>query len=55
MFRAARLAQRDLGEFGISGKRADGAVRISITAQTTEEELDEFAETLAEGMTKIRG
>ena len=44
-----------LGEFGISGKRADGAVRISITAQTTEEELDEFAEALAEGMTKIRG
>lgn len=44
-----------LGEFGISGKRADGAVRISITAQTNEEELDEFAEALAEGMTKIRG
>lgn len=44
-----------LGEFGISGKRADGAVRISITAQTTEDELDEFAEALAEGMTKIRG
>lgn len=44
-----------LGEFGISGKRADGAVRISITAQTTEGELDEFAEALAEGMTKIRG
>lgn len=44
-----------LGEFGISGKRADGAVRISITAQTTEEELDEFAEALVEGMTKIRG
>ena len=44
-----------LGEFGISGKRADGAVRISITAQTTEEELDEFAEALAEGMMKIRG
>lgn len=44
-----------LGEFGISGKRADGAVRISITAQTTEEELDEFAEALAEGMAKIRG
>ena len=44
-----------LGEFGISGKRADGAVRISITAQTTEEELDEFAEALPEGMTKIRG
>ena len=44
-----------LGEFGISGKRADGAVRISITAQTTEEELDEFAVALAEGMTKIRG
>ena len=44
-----------LGEFGISGKRADGAVRISNTAQTTEEEIDEFAEALAEGMTKIRG
>lgn len=44
-----------LGEFSISGKRADGAVRISITAQTTEEELDEFVEALAEGMTKIRG
>lgn len=44
-----------LGEFGIIGKRADGAVRISITAQTTEEELDDFAEALAEGMTKIRG
>lgn len=44
-----------LGEFGISGKRADGAVRISITAQTTEEELDDFAEALAGGMTKIRG
>ncbi len=44
-----------LGEFGISGKRADGAVRISITAQTTAEELDDFAEALAEGMTKIRG
>ena len=44
-----------LGEFGISGKRADGAVRISITAQMTKEELDEFAEALAEGMTKIRG
>lgn len=44
-----------LGEFGISGKRADGAVRISITVQTTEDELDEFAEALAEGMTKIRG
>lgn len=44
-----------LGEFGIGGKRADGAVRISITAQTTEEELDDFAEALAEGMTKIRG
>lgn len=44
-----------LGQFGISGKRADSAVRISITSRTTEEELDVFAAALAEGMKKIRG
>lgn len=44
-----------LEQFGISGKRADSAVRVSITSKTTEEELDAFAEALTEGMKKIRG
>lgn len=43
-----------LGQFGISGKRADGALRISITAETTEAELDGFVSALKEGMDKIR-
>lgn len=43
-----------LGQFGISGKRADGALRISITAETTEAELDGFVSALSEGMEKIR-
>lgn len=43
-----------LGQFGISGKRADGALRISITADTTQAELDEFVSALSEGMEKIR-
>lgn len=44
-----------LGQFGIKGKRADSAVRISMTAETTADELDAFAEALHEGMEKIRG
>lgn len=44
-----------LGQFGIKGKRADSAVRISMTAETTTDELDSFAEALREGMEKIRG
>lgn len=44
-----------LGEFGITGKRADSAVRISMTAETTAEELEVFAEALREGMEKVRG
>lgn len=43
-----------LGEFGINGKLADSAVRVSMTHETTEEELRYFAESLAEGMSKIR-
>lgn len=43
-----------LGQFGISGKRADGALRISIIAETTEAELDGFVSALSEGMEKIR-
>lgn len=44
-----------LGQFGITGKRADSALRISITSENTEEELDEFVSALDEGMKKIRG
>lgn len=44
-----------LGEFGITGKRADSAVRISMTAETTAEELEAFADALREGMEKVRG
>ena len=44
-----------LGQFGIKDKSADGALRISITAETTETELDEFAAALREGIEKVRG
>ena len=44
-----------LGQFGITGKRADSALRISMCAETTEAELDEFVSALAEGMEKVRG
>ncbi len=44
-----------LGEFGIRDKRADSALRISMTAETTEAELDLFCEALCEGMEKVRG
>ncbi len=35
-----------LGQFGISDKNADSALRISMTAETTESELDEFSKAL---------
>ena len=44
-----------LGQFGIIGKRADGALRISMTADTTEAELEAFAEALREGIATVRG
>ena len=44
-----------LGQFGIKDKRADSALRISMTAETTEAELDMFCEALKEGMEKVRG
>lgn len=44
-----------LGQFGIKGKNADSALRISMTAETTMEELDIFINALREGMEKIRG
>ena len=44
-----------LGQFGIRDKRADSALRISITAETAESELDDFCEGLRAGMEKVRG
>ena len=44
-----------LGQFGITGERADGAVRISMSAETMEAELDILADALAEGIEKVRG
>lgn len=44
-----------LGQFGISGKRADSALRVSMTAETTEAEIEEFARALAEGIASVRG
>ncbi len=44
-----------LGQFGIMGKRADSALRISMSAETTEAELDGFVKALAEGLEKVRG
>ena len=44
-----------LGQFGIKDKRADSALRISMTAETAEGELDMFCEALKEGMEKVRG
>ena len=44
-----------LGQFGIRDKRADSALRISMTTETAEAELDIFCEALREGMEKVRG
>lgn len=43
-----------LAEFGISQKNADSALRISMTAETTEEELLVFTDALKEGIAKIK-
>lgn len=43
-----------LGSFGIKDKAADSALRISLSAENTAEELDLFADALAEGLEKIR-
>ena len=42
-------------QFGITGRRADSALRISMTAETTEEELETFAQALREGIENVRG
>lgn len=42
-------------QFGITGKRADSALRISMTAETTEAEIAAFAQALAEGIASVRG
>lgn len=43
-----------LAEFGVNQKNADSALRISMTAETTEEELEMFAAALREGIQKIK-
>ena len=42
-----------LEELGVSAKNADSAIRVSITAETTEEELDLFAQAVSEAQKKI--
>ncbi|MBO6116074.1 MAG: cysteine desulfurase [Ruminococcus sp.] len=42
-------------QFGITGKRADSALRISMTAETTEAEIEQFADALREGIANVRG
>ncbi|MCR5075872.1 MAG: cysteine desulfurase [Ruminococcus sp.] len=42
-------------QFGITGKRADSALRISMTADTTKAEIEAFAAALAEGIASVRG
>ena len=44
-----------LGQFGISGQRADSAIRISMTAETSEGDIDALADALREGIAKVRG
>lgn len=44
-----------LGQFGISGKSADSALRVSMTADTTAEEIKAFAEALKDGIENVRG
>ena len=44
-----------LQEFGITGKRADSALRMSMSAETSEHELDLFVSALKEGMETLRG
>lgn len=43
-----------LAEFRVSQKAADSALRISITAETAEQELADFAEALADGIKNVR-
>lgn len=43
-----------LEQYRIPMKRADSAIRVSITADTTVEELDSFVEALTDGIKKIR-
>ncbi len=44
-----------LGVFGITGKAADSALRISISAETRSEELEIFARSLRNGIADVRG
>ncbi|MBR6791808.1 MAG: cysteine desulfurase, partial [Ruminococcus sp.] len=43
-----------LAQFGVNQKDSDSALRVSISCDTTEEELELFAEKLREGIENIR-
>ena len=43
------------GQFGITGKRADSALRISVSADNTPREIEEFLKALKEGIESVRG
>lgn len=43
------------GQFGITGKRADSALRISVSADNTPGEIEEFLKALQEGIDTVRG
>lgn len=44
-----------LGQFGIHGKSADSALRVSVCGDTTIEDIRSFAEKLREGIKSVRG
>lgn len=44
-----------LGQFGIQGKLADSALRVSVCGDTTIEDIRFFAEKLREGINTVRG
>lgn len=44
-----------LGQFGIHGKSADSALRVSVCGDTTIEDIRSFAEKLREGINSVRG
>lgn len=44
-----------LGQFGIHGKSADSALRVSVCGDTTIEDIRAFAEKLREGINSVRG
>ena len=44
-----------LAEFGFDGRRADSALRISMTADNTESEIDLLVQAIKDGYSEVRG